>query len=327
MTPISPRFEIRRLNYGETPDAKTDFKIFAGTKIMPPDTSYLTLGQWPHYRISLITPDPQQEQTVSKYPDQTPNIQDMACAAKEPKETGASEVDPGEGWRLLRLGDIIEPADWCQPFGLADSDWRPLHEASESIGNAWHPDLHFPMRRRIPAPQPAAEQAPTVDIVRHEREELRKANEALLERCNWLERDGHDWETFAKEYRAERDQLAARCKELEQTNVELESDWHLLVIECDNRKAELATAQAELAKLQGAAKGDEEWRELTKHDQYSGPGQVRDDDDAEWEDCEIQIINPKEEHPFLIFRDEYKEDYFAYRFARVRTTSGKGESL
>jgi DNA repair exonuclease SbcCD ATPase subunit len=143
----------------------------------------MTTGKHPHYRIS-ITPDPQQEQTVSE----------------EPKETGASEVDPGEGWRLLGPSELVQEGDERR-HPNESFEWSPTinHRSDSEIdgqptNGRQSPGLIY--RRRIPAPQPA-EQVPSVDIVRHEREELRKANAELLERFKDAE---HERDLYKKQF-------------------------------------------------------------------------------------------------------------------------------
>jgi hypothetical protein len=83
---------------------------------------------------------------------------------------------------------------------------------------------------------------------------------------------------------------------------------------------EYALTKTELAKLQGEAKG-EEWRELTKDDQYSGPGQVRDCEEQEWIDGDV-IAVVQDEYSFI--SKTYGVYPLGYKFARVRKTSGKG---
>jgi len=161
--------------------------------------SALMRGYDEHARRFPITPDPQQEQTVSnpksvlavKVPeDWTPTIGAIP-AVPEPKETRE-----GEGryeWRPLASNERIQEGDQYLDYDNGHKqNWRqvPAIAVGELVENT-------PIRRRAPAPQPPAEQVPSVDIVRHEREELRKANAELPERFKDAE---HERDLYKKQF-------------------------------------------------------------------------------------------------------------------------------
>ncbi len=70
-----------------------------------------------------------------------------------------------------------------------------------------------------------------------------------------------------------------------------------------------------------APPAESEWRELTKWDQYSGPGQVRDSDELDWCDAHIIYIDADSGMmPFIAKEPGDEATFFA--FARVRRKVG-----
>ncbi len=220
-------------------------------------------------------------------------------------------------------------------------------------------------RRRVPAPQVEAKRfdtagrevtglnglydesdctVPQVDIVRHEVEELRKANAALLGENQRLKEE-HDWQKKAnlivvKEHNSRCDEkrqielenagLRQRVAELEQENTsleqrlaresveygELERMHDIHESECHRLTAERDTLAAKLAELTKPKEEGEEWRELTTGDQYNGPGQVRNDESDDWRYAYIAAADNIGNYPFLA--RPVKDLYNCWRFARVR---------
>jgi DNA repair exonuclease SbcCD ATPase subunit len=205
----------------------------------------------------------------------------------EPKETRE-----GEGryeWRPLASNERIQEGDQYLDYDNGHKqNWRqvPAIAVGELVENT-------PIRRRAPAPQPPAEQVPSVDIVRHEREELRKANAELPERfkdaeherdlykkqfthalhcVNTAFQDDYKDECILPDYlrigdckftgvirlakdfqrlQDERDQLEARCKELEK-EIEIEDVANQNALKSVmNERDQLRT---QLAQWQGASK-------------------------------------------------------------------------
>jgi hypothetical protein len=345
MTPSSPVFDIQPIKAGERIKPGNSFWVDGGgTPRMAVVAELCCETHCQHYRISLITPDPQQEQTVP-----------------EPKETGAGEkLQIVEGmYYCNRKGEKIGP---MKPYTNTPFVWIADGISFTSSGmysqrmNTDY-DLIAPWPD-APAPQPA-EQPPSVDLWQHEREELRKANAELLEQCKkhdeqlrvWanekqlLLRVGKQRKEEADSLIVERDQLAARCKELEQyineacfdSSLEYPSEWnartklqHLawtmrgtdmacdeLNKQDDQLRTELATAKAELAKLQ---KG-EEWRDADERD-IGSVVQIKDDYD-QWENRKLVAIIKGTAYPFVaVYADDNEDCPCGWKFARVRKTSG-----
>jgi hypothetical protein len=331
-------------------------------------------------------------------PFKRPQEQSVPELVSEAKEVEPLQIVEG-GFYRNRLGEKIGPMTRNTGTFCKTHPWKNQNkpETYQQTGK-YEFDGKGPSDADLIAPwpdQPA--QAPAVDIAAHEREELRKANEALLERCNWLERDGHDWENLAKEYRAERETLRERVKEFDEMNnnqaqtirnlqgerdglagkvIELKNEEREMfkaglegIKEADKQiaslKDELATAKAELAEYKAETSGiirerdrlfnqlgnernivdrwreatgcsdptsykaalktpasEPEWRELTKNEQYSGPGQVRDNDDQSWEDAHIAIVDSDPDVLYSFVAKAEDCGYAAYKQARVRCEKG-----
>lgn len=410
---MSEKFTIRRLEVGETTNPDTDFKIFAGTKIMPPDATYLTLGQWPHYRISIKPAAPEQPEAGTGV-DAKPN--------------------PGEGWRLMKQDEIVLSGDeyiyWANGSG---GDWiTPYYEGEVRVR-----DLGQGYCRRRIVPE-SVESALVVDLREHELGELRKANETLLAENNRHELAWSDCSKKMDEIDRENDdlkranaELLERCEQLtaaknyrielmgleevidERDKLRAELAWLIqrlnavLVLESetnrerDELKAQLATLKATAANEGQEAKWEsdwsklpsercygwtwgesygrhsvwftdfnyspeapgifkhhvqmpqghwcsmggkpklfclakppavpvdppatepqDDWRELSKGDTYSGPGQVRYGDDQDWEDADIIYIdNVTKSQMYFIACKPAREALF-YSQARVREEKG-----
>ena len=194
---------IRQLRTGEYSSPATDvFILDAKRLIHVPCTTMLTENSCPHFRISIKTPDPQ-EQSVSEEP--------------------VSEAKPFQivegGFYLNRKGEKIGPMVWDK---VGEDDGYPWVLRKGSTKKTWTVNGRYGLDasqdnpRDLIAPwpdQPA--QAPAVDLWSHEREELRKANAELA-------KDRDDWKNLARgecdaatKMQAERDQHAAKCGELE----------------------------------------------------------------------------------------------------------------
>ena len=181
-------FEIRRLEYGEAIHPQTDFYIDTNTK-----RAYMTSGvareynslYFPHYRI---IPQPQ-EQSVPKYPDQIPNIQDLACAKSEEPVSEAKplQIEEGKFYEIscCKGQRIIAGYYYKGTFNIGGFDFKPdgthAHGRDIRVIREWieppHPD----------APQPGSQQATRDEIIRRrnaidasELDEHRKFARAIL---------------------------------------------------------------------------------------------------------------------------------------------------
>ncbi len=54
-----------------------------------------------------------------------------------------------DGWRLLMQGEKISRNDLY--FGTGE--WRPLLDGRSIAGESWHPDMHYPVARKIDPPK------------------------------------------------------------------------------------------------------------------------------------------------------------------------------
>jgi hypothetical protein len=125
-----------------------------------------------------------------------------------PEQPAAESADPGEGWRLLAHGEVIQEGDEER---IGDGAWN-----TSRLINCIHGAGCYQRRRRDPAP--AAESVPSVDLREHELSELRKANAELLKANTWkaieinnlrglIEKDIEK----SNEIVRERDKLKAAC--------------------------------------------------------------------------------------------------------------------
>lgn len=165
---------------------------------------------------------------------------DHDLIAPWPEEPQASEptapavgasVDPGEGYRLLEIGEVIKPND---EFLDPEGDWQKTYDSGLT-----HVEKHMSRRRRIP--NPAAEvtrhatteeiqsqrmgmlnykggerqtiAAPAVDVWSHEREQYRRAIDTLTAERDELSYQVHQLTLSRNDVAAERDKLKAELDE------------------------------------------------------------------------------------------------------------------
>jgi hypothetical protein len=116
-------------------------------------------------------------------------------------------------------------------------------------------------------------------------------------------------------------ELAANCdalrKQLAAAKLARESMDIAELEQIAELKQQLATAKEQLAKVvQGEAPPESDWRELSKHDQYSGPGQVRAEGD--WKNAKIVATDlPYDDYAFLA-RTDGGNHYTAWKQARAK---------
>jgi hypothetical protein len=258
-------------------------------------------------------------------PQQPPAPEASAPSVEQP--AASLPANPHEG-RVMKPYEFVQADDWCVDH--EGETHRPSARnvvgklVGDLIGNAVKEWRTFrPAAQPAPSVKQPAKPVPSVNLVRHEVEELRRANAALLESNKILT-------GLSKTHRAERDQLAAslakmtedrdalRIKERERTQALLAS-----IEECEKLDAQLAALKSTPATQPEPVK----WRELTKNDQYSGPGQVTDDapedGEQEWFDAVIMGIDPNCNYPFVAKRNQYNA-YCGFEFARVRDDAGRG---
>ncbi len=261
MTPTpttQQQFELRRLEVGEMAGLEeTDFYVVNNRTYTPGICYSITGRHEPHYRVVVKQPPAMPEQEQAKGP-----------AASAPASEG-SEVDPGEGWRLLNHNETTQAGDELWDYR---QQWIPTSQIGQSVGTLVKETQSRYYRRRVPAPAPSDDllncpdvaggsempdflQRPQVDVVRHEVSELRKAI-AVLKGENQRIKADHDWQHTAnltilnqfhevckdkRELTAERDQLQ---KVIDGYNVERDK----LLAERNAAQAERDQLRAELIK-------------------------------------------------------------------------------
>jgi hypothetical protein len=162
---------------------------------------------------------------------------------------------------------------------------------------------------------------PGVDLAAHERREYQCAIDDMRKECQEL-RKRVDELAVKKSFvvgclhiaEAERDKLREELAELQQDNAKQTAEKYQLAKRCDELAAQLAASKA--------PEPQEEWKELSKGDQYSGPGQVRDFGDLDWQDATISACDNDGNLPFIA-RVPGKF-YTAWRYCRIRIDAKGG---
>lgn len=332
MTP-QPQFEIRKLEVGEKLNEGTD--VFLNTKEriigMSSLQGVLTEVDYPHYRIQpkpqpmpeakeetkapepikLTEQDCQFLRDVVNTPSNSP-LRPIGVPLVEPAPSVEASIDPGEGWRLLEIGEVIELNDEFQDL---QGNWKKTFDSGLT-----HIEKHLQRRRRIPAPASddnttgyyidgkevtqdelyrhtgakvfdglknksvsGSDQAPIADVWSHERAEYRKAIDKLQTERDELK---SRWSTFAKKYdtlcleqdriREERDALKAELAAQGIAEIELNNTIHDL-------KLELATIKQK--------QEEQKWRTPTQSDKGKVV-QIRDSDSDSWRELTLIEILP-----------------------------------
>jgi chromosome segregation ATPase len=140
-----------------------------------------------------------------------------------------------------------------------------------------------------------------VDLWSHEREEYQRAIVELV-----TSRD-ITWEHL----QTANAELATAKAERDRLTRERDQLWESLKSKTQDANNELAKQQPEPVK----------WRTLTKNDQYSGPGQVRDDEERTWHDAYIIGLDFPGEFPIVARIGGGCR--LGYKFARVREEGGE----
>ncbi len=259
-------------------------------------------------------------------------------------------------WKKLLAG-MIQDIRFASGYG---NSWRQYQDRVEQTIDRYARAMEEFQDDTPADPAPEAEAAPSVDIVRHEVEQLRKANAELLELLTLERAKVTKWCEIGRDLTAERDQLRERVAFLDKSVAW--TDVGKIVAERDRLKGELDEARADrdkktlalgdaLADLaeakryaitiydcwtnaksvppgvceaikfykteQPPAAPVEEWRELSKGEQYSGPGQVRDQQHHDWINAVIAACD-NYGGPSFVARADGHRSYDIWRFARVR---------
>jgi predicted nucleic acid-binding Zn-ribbon protein len=392
-----PKFELRRLEVGETTNPDTDF-YFAYFKVYRPLPMTIEPTTTQYYRISLAKQPPAPEPVKDHLLEVIENL------SVELQQAGNYNTNTvivlNEADKVLAEYRKDQPAE--SP-GVADSLGELLHDcldqAANELGEATNDEQLWGSLNRAAAL--FAEKiipAPKVDVVRHEVELAQ-----LRERCNELELRRSETVAMCEHLQTElanernkmshfhdqmdkgllpdekpkywmqsmiemqrklgeqetelaqlREQLATAKAELKEVKTELtftDGRFH----ECKDEFADrLDVLQGEVERYKKAAIKEAEysaklrdqiddlsnernrltkelskqqpepvkWRTLTKNDQYSGPGQVRNDDGSEWRDAIISAIDSECCGPFVA-KQSGAHRHSHWIFARVREGGGE----
>ena len=76
--------------------------------------------------------------------------------------TNSSAIDPGPGYRLLEVGEIIQKGD---DYFARGARWTPM-QGTSSIGHPWSEDNFRPFRRKIEAEPAPIDHTPEPEYIK-----------------------------------------------------------------------------------------------------------------------------------------------------------------